>query len=177
MTGATRAGLAAAAILTCGATAFGQEGDRIPFPGEYRRWAHVKSALVGPESAAAATDAGIHHVYANEKALEGYVSGRFPDGSILVYDLLETKEVRGNTIEGRQRRVDVMVKGSPRYRDTGGWGFASFAGSERNPQASRPDCFSCHKSRESHDYVFSEFRSPGSLDDVEKPVHSPGAPR
>jgi hypothetical protein len=80
----------------------------------------VTSALVGPESAAAATDSGIHHVYANEKALEGYVSARFPDGSILVYDLLETKEVRGNTIEGRQRRVDVMVKESLRHRDTGG---------------------------------------------------------
>jgi hypothetical protein len=78
--------------------------------------------LVGPQSAAFATEGGIHHIYANEKAFEGYGTGKFPDGSGIVYVLLETKELPGNTLvclEGPTRRVDVMVKHSERYRDRG----------------------------------------------------------
>ncbi|MGZ7064118.1 MAG: cytochrome P460 family protein, partial [Candidatus Angelobacter sp.] len=81
-----------------------------------------------PQSAAFATEGGIHHIYANEKALEGYDTGKFPAGSVIVYDLLETKEIVGNTIEGPTRRVDVMVKQSDVYRTTGGWKFMSFPG-------------------------------------------------
>jgi Cytochrome P460 len=75
--------------------------------------------LVGPQSAAFATEGGIHHIYANEKVFEGYDTGKFPDGSGIVYDLLETKELPGSTLEGPTRRVDVMVKHSERYRDWG----------------------------------------------------------
>src|SRR5271169_1359295 len=103
-----------------------QHDDIAPFPKEFRKWAHVKSVLVGPQSAAFATEGGIHHIYANDKALEGYESGKFPDGSVIVYDLLETKEIAGNTVEGPTRRIDVMVKNSERYHATGGWDFASF---------------------------------------------------
>ena len=137
--------------------------DETPsFPKEFRKWAHVKSVLVGPQSSAFATEGGIHHIYANDKALEGYVSGKFPDGSVIVYDLLETKEVAGNTIEGQTRRVDVMIKQSERYASTGGWGFMSFS---RNDQtngnltaARQATCADCHIHRKDHDFVFSEFR-------------------
>src|SRR6266496_5450610 len=95
------------------------------FPRGFRRWAHVKSVLVGPQSVAFATEGGIHHIYANDKALQGYDTGKFPDGSVIVYDLLETKEVAGATIEGPTRRVDVMMKQSDLYHATQGWGFAS----------------------------------------------------
>src|SRR2546423_5703808 len=94
---------------------FAQMDETAAFLKEFRRWAHVKSVLVGPRSAAFATEGGIHHIYANDKALEGYESGKFPDGSVIVYDLLQTKEVASNTIEGQTRRVDVMVKQSERY--------------------------------------------------------------
>jgi len=137
--------------------------DETPsFPKEFRKWAHVKSVLVGPQSSAFATEGGIHHIYANDKALEGYGSGKFPDGSVIVYDLLETKEVAGNTIEGQTRRVDVMIKQSERYASTGGWGFMSFS---RNDQtngnltaARQATCADCHIHRKDHDFVFSEFR-------------------
>jgi len=137
--------------------------DETPsFPKEFRKWAHVKSVLVGPQSSAFATEGGIHHIYANDKALEGYGSGKFPDGSVIVYDLLETKEVAGNTIEGQTLRVDVMIKQSERYASTGGWGFMSFS---RNDQtngnltaARQATCADCHIHRKDHDFVFSEFR-------------------
>ena len=139
-----------------------QLDDIAPFPKEFRKWAHVKSVLVGPQSAAFATEGGIHHIYANEKALEGYSTGKFPDGSVLVYDLLETKEFAGNTIEGPTRRIDVMVKQSERYRTTGGWEFMSFPGANqtdgRLTAERKAACFACHAQRKDHDFVFSEFR-------------------
>jgi hypothetical protein len=132
------------------------------FPEQFRRWAHVKSVLVGPQSTAFVTEGGIHHIYANQKALAGYETGKFPDGSVIVYDLLETKEIAGNTIEGATRRVDVMVKDTQRYRTTGGWQFMSFPGGKQTEGELAADrqavCSECHAKRKDHDFVFSEFR-------------------
>src|SRR5215469_3155103 len=146
-----------------GCLALSAQVDETPsFPKEFRKWAHVKSVLVGPQSAAFATEGGIHHIYANDKAVEGYDSGKFPDGSIIVYDLLETKEVAGNTIEGQTRRVDVMIKQSDRYASTGGWEFMSFSGNDQTngklTAARQATCAGCHAHRKDHDSVFSEFR-------------------
>lgn len=101
-------------------------------------------------------------IYANEKAMEGYRTGRFPDGSVLVFELLETRESGGVTTEGARRRVGVMVKESKRYSETGGWGFESFQGdsqTERRLTAeTRIACFTCHAQQKDRDFVFSEFR-------------------
>lgn len=136
--------------------------DTVLFPKEFRKWAHVKSVLVGPQSAFFATEGGIHHIYANDKALEGYETGKFPDGSVIVYDLLETKEVAGNTIEGATRRVDVMMKQGERNAATGGWEFMSFAGGDQTngklTAERQATCSGCHAKRKDHDSVFSEFR-------------------
>ncbi len=136
--------------------------DATSFPKQFRNWAHVKSALVGSQSAAFPTEGGIHHIYANDEALEGYDSGKFPDGSVIVYDLLETKEVAGNTIEGPTRRVDVMVKQSERYAPTGGWEFMSFSGNDQTngklTAAQQATCAGCHAHKKDHDSVFSQFR-------------------
>ena len=143
-------------------TSAAQAADAIPFPKDFREWAHVKSVLVGPKSTAFATEGGIHHIYANDKALEGYRTGKFPDGSIVVYDLLDIKEVDGNTIEGQDRRIDVMAKDSTRHDQTGGWDFARFWGDKRTDGTLAPDakaaCFKCHDKRKDHDFVFSAFR-------------------
>ena len=139
-----------------------QLDDPTPFPKDFRKWAHVKSVLVGPQSAAFATEGGIHHIYANEKALVGYETGKFPDGSVVVYDLLETKEAAGNTIEGPTRRIDVMVKPSELHPMTGGWEFWSFPGGDpKNGKLTaerQATCSACHAKRNDHDSVFSEFR-------------------
>lgn len=139
-----------------------QLDETVSFPMEFRKWSHVKSVLVGLQSAAFATEGGIHHIYANAKALEGYGTGKFPDGSIIVYDLLEIKEIAGNTIEGATRRVDVMVKGTERYRTTGGWEFMSFSGGNQTDgkltAERKASCFACHANRKDHDFIFSEFR-------------------
>jgi hypothetical protein len=154
--------LLATAVSAGGFSLCARVDETASVPEDFRNWAHVKSVLVGPQSAAFATEGGIHHIYANNKALEGYKTGRFPDGSVIVYDLLETKEIAGNTIEGPTRRVDVMVKQSELYRTTGGWKYMSFPGGnpivEKSMAERQAACAACHVNRKDHDFVFSEFR-------------------
>jgi hypothetical protein len=154
--------LIATAAFAGGLSLWAQLDDAAPFPTEFREWAQVKTVLVGPQSAFFVTEGGFHHIYANPKALEGYKTGRFPDGSVIVYDLLETKEIAGNTIEGPTRRIDVMMKQSDLYRATGGWEFMSFPGGDPAHGSLTVErqaaCAACHGKQKDHDSVFSEFR-------------------
>ena len=137
--------------------------NQIPYPQDYRKWTHVKSQLIGPQSVFFKSGGGIHHIYANEKAMEGYRTGKFADGAILVFDLLEAKEKEGVTTEGRRERIDVMLKNAQGFSDSGGWGFERFLGdSEKDrplTEEHRGLCFDCHEQRKTHDFVFSEYRN------------------
>jgi hypothetical protein len=133
----------------------------VPFPVDYRKWAVAKSLVVGPEAKNFATVGGFHHYYANEKAVEGFRTGQFPDGSVVVDERLEARQEAGTTLEGPKKYVAVMQKEALRYQTTGGWGFDVFVGEDRTQGASasvRAGCFSCHTQRKEHDFLFSEFR-------------------
>jgi len=135
--------------------------SQVTFPAGYREWVHVKSAIIGSEFPAYATEGGIHHLYANKIALPGFRSGNFDDGSILVYDLLLLSEMGGVGTEGTRRRTDVMVKDSKRYTASGGWGFGRFMGNDREHDVLTADfraaCFQCHSARKAQGFVFSEM--------------------
>jgi hypothetical protein len=137
---------------------FAQAGSNasIDYPQGFRKWVHVKTAVVGPQSAFFKSGGGIHHVYANGKAMEGYETGAFPDGSILVFDLLDAREA------GPRQRIDVMVKDSRRFSASGGWGFERFLGDSQTDrpltEEHRGQCVTCHQQRKAHDLVFSEYR-------------------
>jgi Cytochrome P460 len=154
--------LAAICVMTLNLSLWASANDAVPYPVGYRMWTHVKTALIGPQSPAFESFGGLHHIYANKKAMEGYRTGRFPDGSVLVFELLETRENAGVTTEGPRKRVGVMVKNSKQYAETGGWGYESFQGdsqTERRLNAqSRIACYKCHEPQKDRDYVFSEFR-------------------
>jgi hypothetical protein len=118
--------------------------------------------LTGPESPDYKATGGLHHIYANDKAVEGYEKGRFPDGSVIVYDLLNVQTKDGITIEGERRYVTVMHKDSSRYPDTGGWGFEVFPKNSKTNRTVWPNaktkCYDCHTNRKENDYVFGPFR-------------------
>jgi len=67
----------------------------VDYPTGYRKWAHVKSmAIVSDKNPVYASFGGIHHIYANPEALVAFVKGgTFPDGSVIVFDLLERSEL------------------------------------------------------------------------------------
>jgi hypothetical protein len=152
----------ARALLVAAGVAFaGDAGAPVPFPAEYRKWAVVRSLVVGPESKNFGGNGGFHHYYANEKAVEGFRTGHFPDGSVVVDERLDVRQEAGVTFEGPRKSVAVMDKEATRYQSTGGWGFDVFAGEDRTEGASgsvREACFSCHSQRKERDFVFSEFR-------------------
>jgi len=131
----------------------------IPFPDGYKRWVHVKTTRIGPEAPGFARNGGVHHFYANADALEGYSTGKFPDGSVLIDDGLEAKEAAGVTTDGPRKRVAVMAKDAQRFASTGGWGFEMFMGDGHRAALSAEDktsCFACH-TKASRDSVFSEL--------------------
>lgn len=140
---------------------FSQAMKTADYPEGYRRWVHVKSVLIGPENPNPRNH-GIHHIYANSLAMEGYSTGKFPDGAVIVFDLLETQTANGVTKEGARRFVDVMRKDSKRFEKTGGWGFEEYNGSNQTDQAlseeQKTACFTCHASQKQKDSVFSSFR-------------------
>ena len=134
----------------------------VPYPANYRQWTHIKTGVIEKGNLAFEHFGGFHHIYANAIALRGYESGRFNDGAILVFDVLEAEEKNNSLTEGRRRIIDVMVKDSVLYPETGGWGFEEFNGdskTERNVKGlSVSACFSCHAFRREQGFVFSSYR-------------------
>ena len=134
----------------------------VPYPAGYRQWTHVKSMTINPGHALYGTFGGIHHLYANSRAEQGYKSGRFADGSVIVFDLLEANTAENTVQEGARKVLGVMHKDSRKYKDTGGWGFEGFKGDSTTERAvgrnAATACFECHTAQKGSDFVFSSFR-------------------
>ena len=153
-----------AALVLAAATvpALAADPPPVPYPEGYRDWRHVKSMVIEEGHPLHAAFGGIHHLYANELALEGYRTGRFPDGAIIVFDLLAANRAEAALVEGPRKVVGVMHKDSARWAATGGWGFEGFAGDSRTERAvgagAASACYSCHAPQQDRDYVFSTAR-------------------
>jgi hypothetical protein len=134
----------------------------VPYPEGYRDWHHVKSMVIEDGHPLFASFGGVHHLYANDKAMQGYQADSFPDGAVIIFDLLEA-ERDGNAItEGTRKVVGVMHKDSEKFKVTGGWGFEGFAGGEPTRRVvgnnAASACFACHAPQKAQDYTFSRLR-------------------
>lgn len=151
-----------ALLLLAAAAAPALAADRVPYPEGYRGWTHVKSMVINPGHPLYEAFGGIHHLYANKQAMEGYRSGRFADGSVIVFDLLEAKTADHAVHEGARKVLGVMHKDAKRWRDTGGWGFEGFKGDSKTERAvganAKAACFDCHAAQKDRDFVFSAYR-------------------
>jgi hypothetical protein len=130
------------------------------FP-SYRQWTHVKSMQIRSGHPLYHLFGGVHHIYANKPALEGYKHGKFAAGSTLVLDLFDARDDGYSVTEGPRKLVAVMHKDPKKYPDTGGWGFEAFRGENRKDRTVGKDaktaCFECHASQQKNDYVFSSY--------------------
>lgn len=137
-------------------------GDQaVAYPEDYRGWTHVKSMLIGEGHPLYDTFGGLHHLYANDEAMQGYAEGEFPDGSVIAFDLLEAVSQDNAIVEGPRKVLGVMAKDADRFATTGGWGFQAFAGGDPSQPVvddAATACYGCHTSRAEHDYVFSSYR-------------------
>jgi hypothetical protein len=143
--------------LALPAALFAADKPNVDFPTGYRGWTHVKSKVILPGNPLFEAQAGIHHIYANPAALEGYKTGSFPDGSIIVFDRLEAINADNAIAEGQRQIIGVMQKDRSRFADTGGWGFEGFLAGDPT-RTVHDTCFSCHGTQKDHDSVFSRWR-------------------
>jgi hypothetical protein len=101
---------------------------------------------------------GIHYIYADKKALQGYKAGnKFPEGSTIVVDYFNIKE--GSAADGPKNMV-VMMRKSKRNKETGGWLFAGY-GADGKPSGLDPvsTCFGCHqKDAAQREFVISTIK-------------------
>ncbi|HEX7012696.1 MAG TPA: cytochrome P460 family protein [Steroidobacteraceae bacterium] len=138
------------------------DAPSVDYPEGYRDWTHVKSMILNPGHPLYDSFGGIHHIYANEKAMEGYRTGRFPDGSVLVFDLLEANAADNAVTEGKRKVLGVMQKDRAKFAATGGWGYEGFEGGDKTKRVvgakAAEACHACHQAQAKQDFVFSSYR-------------------
>jgi len=152
---------ALAGLASLAATATPHAAD-VPYPAGYRSWTHVKSMVIQPGHPLHASFGGIHHLYANAKAMQGYKTGRFQNGSVIVFDLLEANTTDNAITEGPRKVAGVMHRDTGKYATTGGWGFEGFVAGDPAQRAvganAKTACFDCHAPQKNTGYVFSTWR-------------------
>jgi hypothetical protein len=139
----------------------GLTGKEVSYPEGYRQWTHVKSMVIEKGHPLFDSFGGIHHIYANKKALDAMKHAKsYPEGSVFVFDLLEARTESNAIVEGPRKVVGVMQKDSKKFKDTGGWGFEGFKGDTKERVVTDPKnaCFNCHEAQKKTDYVFSTYR-------------------
>ena len=136
----------------------------------YEAWQVVSISQDGPLMAA---------ILANPVMIDAYAAGiprngrPFPDGSKMAkihYNPKKLETFPSATVPGTLHDVDIMVKDSKRFADSGGWGWAVFkydaasdtfapgTTADQPPQADDAKCgFACHTIVKGRDYVFTEY--------------------
>jgi hypothetical protein len=151
-----------ATLVVVPLTLHAADAPPVPYPEGYRDWHHVKSMVIQAGHPLHASFGGIHHLYANDKALEGYRTGKFKDGAVIIFDLLEANAADNAIVEGPRKVLGVMHRDGKKYQATGGWGFEGFAGGKPNERAvgnkAAEACFGCHAPQKNTNYVFSSLR-------------------
>jgi hypothetical protein len=141
---------------------FAQEKRGVSYPTGYRDWVHVKSMLIFDQNHPLYNPfGGLHHIYVNAKGLSVHKKGgSFPDGTVIVFDLLEANMDHGAYLEGPRKFIGVMQKDSKKFQETGGWGFDAFEKDTKNSfvKDGGKNCYNCHLSVKEKDYVFSKYR-------------------
>lgn len=135
--------------------------NEVAYPDGYRNWTHVKSLELKEKHPLFSSFGGLHHIYANDLALKAMKSKTiYPDGSVLVFDLLDVVSNEVATSEGKRRVLGVMYKNSKAFPNTKGWGFEGFAGNSKDRliAGKHETCFGCHASQINSDYTYSVYR-------------------
>ena len=136
----------------------------VKLPAGYRDWRVISVA----HEAGSIND--IRAVLGNDIALKAYREGTrpFPDGTIIARVAWkyvpsdENNAVFGQAqsfVPGPATNVQVSVKDSKKYADTGGWGYGQFEGGKPDPSETlMKSCFACHtRANKAYDFVFTHY--------------------
>jgi len=108
----------------------------------------------------------IRIITGNEIAIAALHDGKkpLPDGSVLAKVAWKAEKHPSfpvATVPGAFVQVEFMVKDAKKYKDTGGWGFARFVGSELKPYGKDAgfvgECYGCHLPVADNDFLFTKI--------------------
>lgn len=178
LTTSVAAGIAVTLAVFAGRAISAQDKYTLEVPGGlafsefkgYEAWQVVSISQDGPLMAA---------ILANPVMIDAYLAGipgngkPFPDGAKMAkvhWNPTKMTTFPAATVPGSQHDVDLMVKDSKRFPDSGGWGWAVFeydAASDAfrpgtladmPPQGNDAKCgFACHTIVQGRDYVFTDY--------------------
>jgi hypothetical protein len=149
-------------VTTLSGIAAAADPAPVPYPKGYRDWHHVKSMVINPGHSLYDAFGGIHHLYANKAAIKGYQTGKWPDGAVITFDLLDAKSADNTVTEGKRKVLGVMHRDAKKYAATGGWGYEGFKGDSMTERAvganAASACHQCHTAQKDAGFVFSTLR-------------------
>ena len=142
------------------------ESGNISLPKDYRqKWAHLGSWAVAKKRGQPVSD--MHEVYTQPETIEHFnKTGEFPDGAILIKEVLETKSdtlTTGHASWPTKIKIGfVMVKDQKdRFKDNDhwgdGWGWALFEAKDPTKNVSagyETSCINCHVPVTDSDWVY-----------------------
>lgn len=137
-------------------------------PSGYRKWIHVGTPLTPNDmNNGKAAFPEFHSVYINPTAYKAYQqTGRFPDGTILVKELISVASKNASSgngyFMGEFTGLEVSIKDSARFKkESGNWAFFSFGHQYPllDSAAVQPaaNCNACHGGVAFDDYVFTQY--------------------
>ena len=138
--------------------------DGVRLPAGYRDWTLISVAQEN------GSNDDIRAILGNDAAVKAFRRNvrPFPDGVVIVRLAWRYQSSPRNDavfpapqsfVAGRPTNVQVSVKDSRRYFDSGGWGYGQFeAGRASRDEALVRSCFACHaKLGRSADFVFTDY--------------------
>jgi hypothetical protein len=161
--------------------------DKPGFVTTFRRWTRITSGYLGDNRAFANPTlnpakldlSGFHTIYANDKALATYLSGKkeaFAEGSVIVAEFFEATRVANNVFlenAAKPKFTAWMIKDSTAGADLGGWRWEAwvvnkdgkderFGGKPLDAATQKAACVTCHMgalggAAAKTDLVFSAF--------------------
>ncbi|MGE0736729.1 MAG: cytochrome P460 family protein [Alphaproteobacteria bacterium] len=150
-----------AALICLAGAAMAADSTLVAFPDGYRAWYHNHSTAK-PESTPPDPESGISNIYLNALALDGFKTGTFKTGAILVLDRFHIVE---DTLkiqrQGARKVILVMERDEVRFKETGGWGWEAFLNGERDRRLVTDNgkaCFACHKLNAANTFLFTKLR-------------------
>lgn len=146
---------------------YDSEGALMP-PQGYREWVYVGTPLTPNElNGGEAPFPEFHSVYISPEAWAAYKkSGKFPDGTLLVKELVSvgSKEASSGKgyFMGEFVGLEVAIKDSKRYpKEPGSWAYFSFGHSYPLAKKAKAQktaaCAACHQALAADDMVFTQY--------------------
>ncbi|MGI9415722.1 MAG: cytochrome P460 family protein [Hyphomicrobiales bacterium] len=143
------------------------EKGSITIPKDYRSWRFLGTWAVATDEDDEVGSKGFHNVYTQPETVAAFRStGKFPDGAVLVKELLKAKTDTMTTGEVSHATETegwfIMIKDTQgRFKGNGlwgdGWGWALFNADDPTATATedyKEECIPCHVPAEKDDWIY-----------------------